>query len=133
LKKTFQLPADTIYTILQNHFRHSASTYGTGWAKGQYDTSSHFTDGFLPSIPESTEKRADAQREIDELRAIIQTMREELVAYSNQLRDAQRDMENQRAIIESRDKLLLDLQKNLEETSHMIEELREHYSGSVTA
>jgi hypothetical protein len=31
-----------------------------------------------------------------------------------------------------KDELLLDLQKTLEEISHMIEELREHYSGSVT-
>jgi hypothetical protein len=27
------LPADTIYTILRNHFRHSASTCGVGWGK----------------------------------------------------------------------------------------------------
>jgi hypothetical protein len=65
-EKTFQLPADTICTILQNHFRYSASTCGTGWAKGQHNTASHLTDGFLPSIAESVEKFADAQHKINE-------------------------------------------------------------------
>jgi hypothetical protein len=78
-EKTFQLPADAISTILQNHFRHLAATCGTGWAKGQHDTASPLADGFLPSIAESTEKLTNAQREI-KLRAIMQTTREEFVA-----------------------------------------------------
>jgi hypothetical protein len=109
LKKTFQLPADTIHIILQNHFRHSVFPCGTGWAKGQHNTASHLADGFLPSIAESTEKLADAQHEIAEPRAIIQTTREELVAGSGQNAAAQCELDDQRAITESKDELILDL------------------------
>jgi DNA segregation ATPase FtsK/SpoIIIE-like protein len=127
VKQTLQLPANTIDTFLQNHFRHSASTCGTGWTKGEHDKTSYLADGFLLSIAESTEKLTDAQREINELQVIIQTTSEGLVACSDQLRDAQRELEGQSAITESKDELLLDLRK-----SHTIEELRKHYSGSVT-
>jgi hypothetical protein len=54
-------------------------------------------------------KLADAQREIDELQAKIQTTREELVACSDQLADEQCELEDQRVITESKDKLLLDI------------------------
>jgi chromosome segregation ATPase len=103
-----------------------------GWAKGQHNTASHIVDGFLPWIVESTEELADARHEIDELRAIIQTTREKFVTCSEQFSVAQRELEDQRAITESKDELLLDLQNTLEETSHTIEELMEHYSRSVT-
>jgi hypothetical protein len=106
-EKTFQLPADTIYTICKTIS--VTRPRPAGWAKGQHNTASHLADESIPSIAESTKKLADAQHEIAEPRAIIQPTREELVACSDQIADAQCELEDQRAITESKDELILDL------------------------